>query len=419
MRPRFRQSPVAALAAAASATVAALVACGDLGPSPITELPRQLTMAEESLVEADNRFAFKLFREINAQDTTEGNIFISPLSVGMALGMTYNGAAGTTRDAMQQTLELEGMTLQEVNEAYRSLIDLLRNLDPNVEFTLANSIWYREDIEIVPDFLDRTQQYFDAQVTALDFADPTAVNTINAWVDERTRGKIREIVEPPIDPITIMFLINAIYFKGDWTHQFDRDLTRDATFELADGSETTVQMMTHDGEVPVRVFFDSDAQTTVADLSYGGQAYSMTIVMPWEASRIEALVGDMDQSRWNGWIAALDSTTMHVSLPKFTLEYEITLNDVLKALGMEEAFTASADFTNLYRGPERAFITEVKHKTFVDVNEEGTEAAAVTSVAVGYTSAPPSIYVDRPFVFVIRERHSGTILFMGKMLDPS
>jgi serpin B len=398
---------------------AVLVACGDFGPTPITELPRPLSVAEERLVEADNRFAFKLFREINAQDTTEGNIFVSPLSVGMALGMTYNGAAGTTRDDMHQTLELQDMTLQDVNEAYHSLIDLLLNLDPAVEFTLANSIWYREDIEIVPDFLGRCQQYFDAQVRALDFADPTAANTINAWVDEQTRGKIREIVAPPIDPITIMFLINAIYFKGDWTQQFDRDLTHDAPFQLADGSETTVHMMTHDGEVPVRVVFDADALVTVADLPYGGQAYSMTIVMPWEASRIEALVEDLDRPRWNRWIAALDSTAMRLSLPKFTLEYEITLNDVLKALGMEEAFTGAADFTNLYRGPERAFITEVKHKTFVDVHEEGTEAAAATSVAIGLTSAPQSVYVDRPFVFAIRERHSGTILFLGKMLDPS
>jgi serpin B len=413
MRSHFRPLSLLPLAAPA------LVACGDLGPAPISELPRPLTVAEESLVEADNRFAFKLFREVNAQDTSEGNIFISPLSVGMALGMTYNGAAGTTRDAMQQTLELQGMTLQEVNEAYRSLIDLLRTLDPRVEFTLANSIWHREEIEIVPDFLDRNQQYFDAQVTGLDFADPTATNTINAWVNEQTRGKIREIVAPPIDPLTIMFLINAIYFKGDWTRQFDRDRTHDAAFQLADGGETTVQMMTHDGEVPLQVVFDTDALVTVADLSYGGQAYSMTIVMPWEVSGIEGLVEGLDQSRWSGWIAALDSTAMLVSLPKFTLEYEMTLKDVLKALGMEEAFTENADFTNLYRGLGRAFISDVKHKTFVDVNEEGTEAAAVTSVEVGVTSAPPSIYVDRPFVFVIRERYSGTILFMGKMLDPS
>jgi serpin B len=413
MRSHFRLLSLLPLAAPA------LAACGDLGPAPISELPRPLTVAEESLVEADNRFAFKLFREVNAQDTSEGNIFISPLSVGMALGMTYNGAAGTTRDAMQQTLELQGMTLQEVNEAYRSLIDLLRTLDPRVEFTLANSIWHREEIEIVPDFLDRNQQYFDAQVTGLDFADPTATNTINAWVNEQTRGKIREIVAPPIDPLTIMFLINAIYFKGDWTRQFDRDRTHDAAFQLADGGETTVQMMTHDGEVPLQIVFDADALVTVADLSYGGQAYSMTIVMPWEVSGIEGLVEGLDQSRWSGWIAALDSTAMLVSLPKFTLEYEMTLKDVLKALGMEEAFTENADFTNLYRGLGRAFISDVKHKTFVDVNEEGTEAAAVTSVEVGVTSAPPSIYVDRPFVFVIRERYSGTILFMGKMLDPS
>jgi serpin B len=413
MRSHFRLLSLLPLAAPA------LAACGDLGPAPISELPRPLTVAEESLVEADNRFAFKLFREVNAQDTSEGNIFISPLSVGMALGMTYNGAAGTTRDAMQQTLELQGMTLQEVNEAYRSLIDLLRSLDPRVEFTLANSIWHREEIEIVPDFLDRNQQYFDAQVTGLDFADPTATNTINAWVNEQTRGKIREIVAPPIDPLTIMFLINAIYFKGDWTRQFDRDRTHDAAFQLADGGETTVQMMTHDGEVPLQIVFDADALVTVADLSYGGQAYSMTIVMPWEVSGIEGLVEGLDQSRWSGWIAALDSTAMLVSLPKFTLEYEMTLKDVLKALGMEEAFTENADFTNLYRGLGRAFISDVKHKTFVDVNEEGTEAAAVTSVEVGVTSAPPSIYVDRPFVFVIRERYSGTILFMGKMLDPS
>ncbi|UCF40648.1 MAG: serpin family protein [Gemmatimonadota bacterium] len=413
-----RRPPTLVLAAAA-----ALAACGDLGPEPspepITELPRQLTAAEQCLVAADNRFAFNLFREINAQDTTGGNLFISPLSVGMALGMTYNGAAGTTREAMQQTLELQGMTLEEVNQAYRSLIDLLRDLDPRVEFTLANSIWHRHDLSFVTEFLDRSRDTFDAQVTALDFADPAAASTINAWVDEQTRGRIREIVTPPIDPIAIMFLINAIYFKGDWTQQFDASLTHDAAFQLAGGGQTTVRMMTHDGDVPVRVLFDTDPLLTVADLAYGGQAYSMTIVMPWEASDIETLVAQLDQTRWNGWISALDATAMRVSLPKFTLEYEITLDDVLKALGMAEAFTSAADFTNLYRGPERAFISEVKHKTFVDVNEEGTEAAAVTSVEIGLTSAPLSIYVDRPFLFVIRERLSGTILFVGKMLDPS
>jgi serpin B len=416
MKPRFRQSLFAALAAAAPVT--AFAACGE-SFGPITDLPRQLTAAEESLVEADNRFTFKLFREVNAQDASGGNVFISPLSVGMALGMTYNGAAGTTRDAMQQTLELGGMSLQEVNEAYRSLIDLLRNLDPRVEFLLANSIWHDLGWAPLQEFVDLNRQYFDAEVTGLDFSDPASSDVINGWVSDNTKGKIREIVPKPIPPEIVMYLINAIYFKGDWTYQFERDLTRDATFHLTDGSETTVRMMTHDGKVPVRVYFDEDV--TVADLPYGGQAYSMTIAMPREAAGIETLVGELDQSRWHGWITALDSTEMRVSLPKFTIEYDVSLNQVLIALGMGPAFSygVPCDFTNMFASPAGSIcISKVKHKTYVDVNEEGTEAAAATSVSMA-TSAPRSVYVDRPFVFAIRERYSGTILFMGTMLDPS
>jgi len=393
-----------------------LTSCGDLGP--IAELPRQLTAAEVKLVDADNRFAFKLFREVNAQEEAGTNVFISPLSVGMALGMTYNGAAGTTRDAMQQTLELDGMTLEEVNESYQSLIALLRDLDPRVEFVLANSIWYRDGIAIVPEFIDLNQRYFDAEVTALDFADPAAADVINGWVDTQTRGKIPDIVTPPIDAQTIMFLINAIYFKGDWTYQFDKDRTRSATFELPDGSQTSVPMMSHEVEIPVRVYWDDTY--TVADLWYGGQAYSMTIVIPSDPTTIDDVAKDITQQQWNAWVTSLYSTEMYVSIPKFTLEYEITLNDVLKALGMEVAFSSGeADFSNLCAGPERAFISEVKHKTFVDVNEEGTEAAAVTSVEIGLTSAPQRIVADRPFIFALRENYSGTILFMGKIVNPN
>jgi serpin B len=395
----------------------ALAACGE-SFGPITDLPRQLTAAEESLVEADNRFAFKLFREVNAR---EGNIFISPLSVGMALGMTYNGAAGTTRDAMQQTLELEGMTPQDVNEAYRSLIDLLRSLDPRVEFLIANSIWHDLGWTPLQEFVDLNRRYFDAQVAGLDFLDPGSSDVINAWVSDNTKGKIEEIVPKPIPRDVVMYLINAIYFKGDWTYQFEKDRTRDAQFRLADGSETTVRMMTHDGRVPLRVAFDFQAGVTVADLPYGGQRYSMTILMPSDPSAIEALVDELGQPQWSTWVAELDSTEMLVSLPKFTVGYELQLNDVLMALGMGPAFGVAVpcDFTNMFAARAGSIcIGEVRHKTFVDVNEEGTEAAAVTSVSM-VRSAPPSVYVDRPFVFVIRERHSGAILFMGKMLDPS
>jgi serpin B len=391
-------------------------ACGS-EPGPILELPRPLTTAESNLVAADNRFAFKLFREVNTQEDAGANVFISPLSVGMALGMAYNGAAGATRDSMQRTLELSGMSLDEVNESYQSLIALLRDLDPQVAFTLANSIWYREGIAVVPAFIELNRRYFDAEVRALDFADPASAAVINGWVDSTTRGKIEEIVAPPIDPQTMMFLINAIYFKGDWTCQFDRDRTRPAPFTLPDGSQTTVSMMSHGAEIPLRAH--EDGTHTVVDLWYGGRAYSITIVVPRDPARIDELARSVTQEQWDAWVGALDSASIQVSLPKFTLEYDVTLNGVLAALGMGIAFSASdADFTNLYTGPNQAYISNVKHKTFVDVNEEGTEAAAATSVEVGVVSAPPWIVVDRPFIFAIRENYSGTILFLGKIVSP-
>jgi serpin B len=410
MHQRYRRFPLVAALVAAGA-------CGEGLLQPIVDLPRQLTVAEEKLVEADNRFAFKLFRQVNTDEEDGANVFISPLSVGMALGMTYNGAAGTTRDAMQQTLELQGLTLQEVNESYQSLIRLLVDLDPRVELLIANSIWYRQGIQVVPAFIDVNRQYFDAEVTALDFDNPAAANLINQWVDTKTRGRIDRIIDPPIPVEMIMYLINAIYFKGDWTSKFDKDLTRNAPFTLANGSQTSVPTMESGAKIPIRTFGDSDV--LVADLPYGGRAYSMTLVVPHEASQIVELSHTLTRDRWNTWIGALQNDSIEVYMPKFTVEYEVTLNDVLKALGMAVAFSqAEADFSNLYAGPQRAYISEVKHKTFVEVNEEGTTAAAVTSVGVGVTSIPQVVRVDRPFIFAIRERLSGTIVFMGRMMNP-
>ena len=400
--------------AALVALAAVAVGCGD-SVAPIDELPRNLTVAESKLVDADNRFAFKLFREIASQEPADANVFISPVSVGMALGMAYNGAAGATRDSMQQALELQGMSLQEVNEAYESLIALLRDLDPAVEFILANSVWYRQNLSVVTAFLDNMTRYFGAEVTAMDFDAPGAADVINGWVRDHTGGRIDEIVASPIDPLTVMFLINAIYFKGAWTHRFDTDRTRDATFYRLDGSTGTVRMMSRE-ETPVRAYMDGSI--TVAELPYGGGAWAMTLVYPTDPGDITDLAANLTESQWNGWVGAMDSTTIRVSMPKYTLEYEIELNAVLQALGMGIAFVPmEADFTNLVTRDD-AYISAVKHKTFVQVNEEGTEAAAVTSVEIGVTSIPPTILVDRPFLVAIRERLSGTILFLGRVTDP-
>jgi serpin B len=389
-----------------------------------TRLPRALTAGEQQLVAASNAFAFKLYGAMAAGEAPGTNIFISPLSVGMALGMTVNGAAGATRDSMLAALQLGGLPMDAVNGGYRSVIDLLRGLDPGVAFTLANSIWYRNTVTPGQAFLDDTRTFFDAQVQGLDFSAPTAAKTINDWVNAQTRGKIPEIVDDPIDPSVVMYLINAIYFKGSWTQRFDAALTRDAPFTLRTGATVTASMMTHQDPAPARLYQGDGV--TVVDLPYGGGAYAMTIVLPPSAAAIDTLSANLTEQRWDTWIAGLDSGGVIVTMPKFKLTFERSLVSSLSALGMKIAFcdfSDVADFSGMYPGaaPGDFCISSVKHKTYVDVYEEGTEAAAVTSVGITTSVAPSGplhIYVDHPFLVAIRERLTGTILFLGRVMNP-
>ena len=379
---------------------------------------RELTTSEKLLVESDNRFGLKLFQEIVKEEQDE-NIFISPLSVSMALGMTYNGAAGTTREAMQKTLELSGLTIEEVNKSYKSLLELLSQLDPKVRFQIANSIWYRKGMSFEKGFIELNKTYFDALVSELDFADPKAAETINGWVDENTNGKITQIVDPPINPLMVMFLINAIYFKGTWTQEFDKDFTKDADFFPPDGSRKPCKLMTREGEF--RYFENSGFQAV--DLPYGDGDFSMIVFLPRLSTDIDSLIAEFSQENWNEWIGSFSERKGTLELPRFILKYELKLNDVLAALGMGIAFRPfEADFSKMCKARGDLYISEVKHKTFVEVNEEGTEAAAVTSVGVAVTSVDPTLFwmrVDRPFVFVIRENQSQTLLFMGKIVEPA
>ncbi len=393
-----------------------IVQCGeDSTLSPIVSNPRDLTAAEKRLVESDNRFGLKLFKEI-IRGEEDKNVFISPLSVSMALGMTYNGANGSTEEAMRRTLELDDLTIQEINESYKGLIELLANLDPKVRFDLANSIWYRQGLAFEEDFIDLNRAYFDAQVRGLDFDNPNASDIINEWVDASTESKIEEIVPKEIDPSTVMYLINAIYFKGSWTYEFDESLTKDDLFSLPDGSQKSCKMMKQEGGF--RYFENSDFQAV--DLPYGDGDFSMTVFLPRIGKDVDFLIEEFSQENWDLWINSFSEHELTLQLPKFTLEYDLTLNDVLKELGMEVAFDRDlADFTKMYTGPGRLYISKVKHKTFVKVNEEGTEAAAVTAVDMQIDSVPPSMRVDRPFVFAIRENRSGAILFMGKIVEPT
>ena len=378
---------------------------------PIQTLPRELTSAERDVISSSNAFAFSLLHQLNREEAGK-NVFVSPLSASMALGMTLNGAGGSTFEAMRETLRFSGLALPEINESYRSLIELLRGLDPAVVFQIANSIWYRQGYPVEQAFLDAVEDPFDAEIQALDFGAPASLGVINSWVKRSTAGKIPTIVDQ-IGPDDVMFLINAIYFKGSWTQRFDRAKTRDDLFTLADGSRKTVKLMEQEGEFG----YQANELFQAADLPYGGGAFSMTVVLPSPGTDLEAFVAGLDEAAWAELVAGFSKQELMVSLPRFKLEWEKTLNETLKALGMEAAFIPGvADFTRLSSGGG-LWIGEVKQKTFVEVNEEGTEAAAATAVLIP-RRARPELRVDRPFLFAIRERFSGTVLFLGKIVDP-
>ncbi len=397
----------------------AVAGCGGSPTDPTRRtLPRALSEQEVELIASDNIFGLNLFRAI-AEAEGDTNICISPLSISMALGMTLNGAAGETYTAMKETLELAGLTEEEINQAYRSLIDLLTDLDPKVIFEIANSIWYREGFNISPTFVDVNQTYFDAVVRALDFSAPGAAGTINQWVENATHGKIEEIVDDPISAATVMILINAIYFKGLWTYQFDPDDTVDRPFYVPGGSIAQVPMMTMtDVTLP---YYEGDWFEAI-DMAYGDSCYSMTVILPKYGLGIGDVLPDLDQETWEEIVSNLHQFELDtLQMPKFKLEYEITMNDVLTTLGMGIAFDPGlADFSRMRDDQSGGlFISKVKHKTFIEVDEEGTEAAAVTAVVIDLTSVGPSMIIDRPFIYAIRERHSGTILFIGMVTDPS
>jgi len=336
----------------------------------------------------------------------------------MALGMTYNGANGETQEAMQEVLELSGLRLKEINESYKSLMELLSGLDPKVQFRIANSIWYRLGSTPEEEFVTLCKEYFDALVRAMDFCDPDAAKIINAWVYDNTNGKIEEIVDDPIRSDIVMFLINAIYFKGTWTYQFDEESTKDTLFALPDGTKKPCQMMQQRGLY--KHFSNDDFQAV--DLPYGDGDFSMTIFLPSPKTDIDSLIAEFTPENLSYWLGCFSSDSGDIYIPKFKLEYDLLLNEVLKTLGMEIAFDGDrADFSRMYKDGG-VWIDKVKHKTYVEVNEEGTEAAAATVVVMIEVSPSPSGFhmrVDRPFVFLIRENKSQTILFIGKIVEPT
>jgi len=416
-----RKGPSTAASWWAIAALTVLGACSDGATDPVEpldSLPRVLTAAESHVADASNAFGFDLLRALNRTAGDDENVVISPLSVSLALGMALNGAEGETFRAMRQALRLPEQPLGGLNPAYRSLIELFGALDRNTRFDIANSIWYREGFPIHPEFLDRGREFFFAEVSPLDFTSPSAVGVINTWVSEQTNGKIPTILDQ-IDPAEVMFLINAIYFHGVWTLAFDPQETRDDVFRAADGTTVPVRMMHLSDSLPYATWPGFDA----IDLRYGRGAFTMTIVLPREGVDLGATIDALDATTWRDWTAAFTEREVDLRLPRFRLEWGESLVDALDTLGMGIAFDPGrADFSGIADvAPEALYISRVDHKTFLEVDESGTVAAAVTNVGIGITCAcgPVAFRVDRPFLLAIRERFSGTVFFLAKVADPT
>jgi serine protease inhibitor len=382
-----------------------------------TEEPKQprpinLPAKADQIIASSNSFGIDLFRVTALEE--DNNMMLSPLSASTALTLLLNGCNTRTYEQIRDMLGYKGLTLDEINSVYQSLVSQLLEADPEVKLTLANAVFYRQDFDVKTLYIEAMNKSFEAEIAALDFLSPSALETINGWASDNTNGKITKVLDE-IDPAAVMFLMNALYFKGTWTYKFMEEQTSDAPFTLEDGNVITVDMMK--SLLPVKMYYDG--QATALELPYGRQNFSMVIILP-DASLNEYLP-DFDETDWTGMTSGLDEISepseAELLLPKFKFDYEKFLNDQLKSLGMMDAFNSLlADLSGI--SDMALYVDFVKQNTFVDVNEEGTEAAAVTTIGINYTSLPPTFTVDKPFIFAIRERVTNTLLFIGKMEHP-
>jgi serine protease inhibitor len=372
---------------------------------------RTLSAAERQASKSSNDFAFNLFR--NLPTDPADNSFISPLSVSMALGMLLNGADGEVRESILNTIDFKDFTAEEVNAGFRDLTELLLSMDRKVNFGLANSVWYRQELTVNNSFASVIENYYNGKIMGLDFESPASKIIINSWVESKTNNRIKDLIKQ-INPAHVMFLVNAIYFKGDWTHQFDKSKTKKAPFTTLDGSTTQVDMMFSEG-VSMKYKVTPDFQ--LLDIPYGNGQFRFTILMPNEPEALLQLVEEMNAGMFSDLLNESDSVSVELELPKFKMNWRDDLKSSLAQMGM-----LMGGFPLLFEEPGLPLeVSEVIHQSFLEINEEGSEAAAATAIGVAYTSYQPKptrITIDKPFVFMIREKHSEAILFMGQLTDP-
>lgn len=357
-----------------------------------------------------SNFAFDFWKNLQADESVDKNYFISPLSLHIALGMLLNGADTDTKKEIQKVLGLENQSMEEINKTYLELIENLPKVDPKVVNTIANSIWQDKNFTSEQTFIDNLTSSFKARLYNEDFGNPATVDKINKWASDNTNTKIKKILEQ-IEPSQVMFLINALYFKGDWTKEFKTENTQKAEFV---GTNTTkmVDMMNQTTEFKYADLKDYQ----LVELPYGGEKYTMNIVLPKNTS-IENVVKNLNSATWQSAQNSLTKRKVVVGLPKFKIEYSKKLNGILQQMGMVKAFSDQADLSKIAKPAGKLKVGFVKQDTFVAVDEKGTEAAAVTTIGIEVTSLPvyPEIICNKPFAFLITEKTSNTIMFIGKV----
>ena len=374
---------------------------------------------QKAVIDSANSFALDIFRPVVSDAKGSENVMISPFSISSALSMTLNGAAGETYEAMKKTLSLEDKTLDEINSTYLKLMTEMVPVDERVVVEIANSVWVEKKLTVKQEFITALQTWYKAEAKEIDVKDPNAVKTVNDWIADKTHDKITDMLDG-LDPDLAMLLINAVYFNGKWRYQFDKSETQDMPFYVTPSSPVTVPMMNQLENFKAI----KDNNLTLVDIPYGQGNYSMLALLPDQGVTPSDVADGLTPAQWNDWMNQLGNSIQEVdlSMPRFKYEYKRLLNDDLIGLGMGVAFTDVADFSNI--STTELLISRVIHQTFIETNEEGTEAAAATVVEIVTTSIGPEpviweINLNRPFICFIHENSTGTILFMGVVNNPA
>lgn len=370
----------------------------------------------KDIITSNNQLGFALLPE--TKENSDGNIFISPSSLLIALSMVYNGADGVTKEEIAKVLHKEGIEAAQLNKANASLMTRLIRSSKGIQLHIANSIWLNKDYHFQDGFTNYIHDYYNAKIEEIDPTSAKTPNIINDWVKQATNGKIEKLIEKDIDPDTVAFLLNAIYFRGDWLNEFDPKLTAKRTFHLKDGTSKQMPLMMLNEKLDYLETGDFQA----VNLPYADGKMSMKVFLPKEDSSLEEFEKILTNDSWENWHTGFQKKEGTLFLPKFQLEYEAEWNQVLKKLGMTTAFDKEANFTKMIKENDPLWINKVKQKTFINVNEEGSEAAAATSVQMKTESAPAELpfhmEVNRPFFMAITDDKTGAILFLGSVSNP-